>query len=248
MRILVVADIHGNRAALEAIREPFDVCLCLGDLVDYGPEPAACVDWVRKNAAHSVRGNHDHGVAQNVPVQGVAGFRYITSVTRPLSVALITPEQRRLLADMPTTRMLSLDGKRFLLAHATPRDPMDEYALAEPAVWTPLLAGLDVDFVLVGHTHQPYVLTVGGVTVLNPGSVGLTRDGDPRASYAIIEDGRPEMKRIEYPVEETVAASEALVTDPQARQMLADIYRGNGPLGQWALHKARSEGTGGNGR
>src|ERR1044071_2747837 len=108
MRVLVVADIHGNRAALEAIREPFDVCVCLGDLVDYGPEPGACVEWVREHVAHTVRGNHDHGVAQDVAIQGAAGFRFLTSVTRPLTVAMLSPEQRRFLADLPTSRMLTL--------------------------------------------------------------------------------------------------------------------------------------------
>ena len=234
MRILVVADIHGNRAALEAIREPFDVCLCLGDIVDYGPEPGACIEWVRANATHCVRGNHDHGVAQNVEVQGAAGFRYLTAVTRPLTVQSLTADQRRFLADMPTSQILNLDGKRFLLVHASPRDPMDEYMLAEPTEWAPLLKGLPVDFVLVGHTHQLYKLDVNGITVVNPGSVGLTRNGDPRVAYAVIEDGNVELKRVEYPVEETVAALDGFVSDPQARKMLADIYRGRGLVAKWA--------------
>src|SRR5262249_26340785 len=68
MRILVVADIHANWPALQAITEPHDLCLCLGDLVDYALEPAACINWVRRNARHAIRGNHDHDVAQNVIV------------------------------------------------------------------------------------------------------------------------------------------------------------------------------------
>ncbi len=243
MRLLVVADLHANRAAVEAVREPYDVCLCLGDLVDYGPEPGACVEWVRKNAAHCVRGNHDHGVAQNVEVQGVAGFRYLTSVTRPLSVAALTHEQRRFLGELPTTRMVSFGGKRFLLVHATPRDPMDEYGPPTTDFWAPRIAGLGVHFVLVGHTHQPYTLRVNGTTVVNPGSVGLSRDGDPRAAYAVIESGEVQLKRIEYPIEETVAAMEAAVTDPTARQMLTDIYRGGTYLARWASGKG-ANGTG----
>src|SRR5207237_6925669 len=112
MRVLLVADVHGNRAALEAIREPHDVCLFLGDLVDYGPEPGPCIDWAKEHAHHSVRGNHDHGVAQNVEVQGVGGFRFLTACTRPPTVAALTPDQRRYLADLPTTVMLTLGGQR----------------------------------------------------------------------------------------------------------------------------------------
>lgn len=244
MRILVVADIHGNRAALEAVREPFDACLCLGDLVDYGPEPGPCVEWVRANAAHCVRGNHDHGVAQDVAVQGVAGFRFLTAVTRPLSVAALSAAQRRFLADLPTSRLVTLGGRRFLMVHATPRDPMDEYAPPDPAFWTPRLAGLGVDYVLAGHTHQQYVLRVGKTTVVNPGSVGLTRDGDPRAAYAVIDGDGVELKRVGYAVEQTVAASDVLVGDPMARQLLADTYRGGGLVAKWALNKAGVNGNG----
>src|SRR3954469_14028525 len=122
MRILLLADVHGNRAALEAIREKADACLFLGDLVDYGPEPGACVEWVRKNALHAVRGNHDHGVAQNVDVQGIGGVRSLTPCTRPFSVKALTCPQRRFLGDLPTSKMVTLGGKRFLLVHATPRD------------------------------------------------------------------------------------------------------------------------------
>ena len=181
MRILIVADIHGNRAALEAIQEPHDLCVCVGNLVDYGPEPAACINWVRTHAKYCVRGNHDHGVAQQVQILGANGFRYLTATTRPLSIAGIAPDQRRFLAGLPTTVMFAAGGKRFLLVHATPRDPMDEYAPAEKDFWAPRIAHFPVDYVIAGHTHIPYTLRVNGATVVNPGSVGLSRDGNPRA-------------------------------------------------------------------
>ena len=85
MRILLVSDLHANRAALDAVREPHDLCLCLGDLVDYGLEPSPCIQWVRERAHYTVRGNHDHGVAQNVTVLGRNGFKYLTSMTRTLT-------------------------------------------------------------------------------------------------------------------------------------------------------------------
>jgi putative phosphoesterase len=243
MRVLVVADIHGNRAAIEAIREPFDTCICLGDLVDYGPEPGACVEWVRKNATYCVRGNHDHGAAQNVEIQGVGGFRYLTSVTRPFSVAALTRDQRRYLAELPTFRMFVLGGKRYLLVHATPRDPMDEYAPPEENFWAPRLAGLKVDYVLTGHTHVPYTLRVNGTLVINPGSVGLSRDGDPRTAYAIIDGDDVQLKRAEYPIEETVRAVEAHTPDEIARLMLIDVFRTGGMPTRWLRN-----GTGMNGQ
>ncbi len=238
MRILLVADIHGNRAALDAVREQYDACLCLGDVVDYGPEPAACVEWVRRHATHAVRGNHDHGVAQNVHVEGAGGFRFLTAATRPHHVAALSPCQRRFLAALPTSQFVRLGGKRFLLVHATPRDPMDEYAPADPAYWAAVLAGLsgagrDVDYVCVGHTHQPHVLKVGNTTVVNPGSVGLPRDTDARAAYAVIDGDDVELKRIDYPVAETLAAVAAAGLDPTAVRMLGELYRGEAPF-RWS--------------
>jgi putative phosphoesterase len=217
--------------------------VCLGDLVDYGPEPGACVEWVRRNAAHTVRGNHDHGVAQDVAIQGAAGFRFLTSITRPLAVTALTADQRRFLADLPTSRMLVLGGRRFLLVHATPRDPMDEYATADPAFWMPRIAGLEVDYLLVGHTHQPYRLQVNGTTVVNPGSVGLNRDGDPRASYAVIDDDGVRLRRVTYPVDQTIAATAAVVANPAARQMLCDIYRGGAYVAKWPRNGSQASVT-----
>jgi putative phosphoesterase len=225
MRILLLADIHGNWPALEAINEPFDVCLCLGDLVDYGPEPGPCIDWVRRRAAHCVRGNHDHGVAQNVVVSGQNGFKYLTGVTRPLSRTRIGAEDMRYLATLPLTQYLTLDDTRFLLVHATPRDPLDEYAPAEADFWERRLADVDAEVVCVGHTHIPYVLEVGDRVVVNPGSVGLPRDGDPRASYAILEDHRIELKRVEYPVESTVQSVRESPLPEPAKDFLAGVLR-----------------------
>jgi putative phosphoesterase len=226
MRILLVADIHGNRHALDAIREPFDVCLCMGDLVEYGPDPKPVVDWIRANALACVRGNHDHGTAQDVAVSAQGGFRYLTMATRPGTIAKLTPDDRTYLNRLPTTAMLTLDGKKFFLCHATPRDPLDEYAPAEAAVWQSRLTHVDADYVLVGHTHVPFQLALGRTTVVNPGAVGLPRDGDPRVRYAVIEDGRVELKSCEYPVEKTVAAVlDDATLDGRAKRMLTDVYR-----------------------
>jgi putative phosphoesterase len=225
MRILLVADIHGNWPALQAINEECDVCLCLGDLVDYGLEPGPCIDWVRKRATHVIRGNHDHGVAQFVPVSGRNGFKYLSGVTRPLTQERVTAEERRYLARLPVSLMLTLADTRFLLVHATPRDPLDEYAPGDAEFWKRRLEGVEADVICVGHTHLPYVLEVGEQLVINPGSVGQPRDGDPRASYAVIEDNRVELKRVEYPVEAAVQPILDSTLPEQARTLLAEVLR-----------------------
>ena len=225
MRILILSDIHANWPALAAINEPHDVCLVLGDLVDYGPDPAECVRWAMKHAGHAIRGNHDHGVAQNIDVKGDQGFRYLTRVSRPWQWAALSSEERRYLLQLPLTRRATLDGRRFLLVHGTPRDPLDEYLLKDRQTWARRLKGINADIVCVGHSHMQFNLEVEGTIVLNPGSVGQPRDGDPRAAYAVIDKGRIELKRVEYPVEETISHLQASTMPERAKQMFAECLR-----------------------
>lgn len=228
MRILLVADLHANWQALQAINEPHDVCVFLGDLVDYGMEPAPCIEWVRRHAHYSVRGNHDHGVAQNVLVSGRTGFKYLSGVTRPVTRRLLSRPDLDFLGQLPVSRTVTLDDTRFLFVHASPRDPLDEYTAPDVAFWTRRLERVEADVVCVGHTHHPYVLQVGQKLVINPGSVGQPRDGDPRAAYAVVEDRRVELKRIAYPVEETVRTIDESDLPDQAKQMLALALRTGG--------------------
>ncbi len=221
MRILIVSDIHANFAALSAIDEPHDVCLCLGDLVDYGPDPAECVRWAMEHADHAIRGNHDHGVAQGVPVQGESGYRYLTRATRPLQWAALGQEERKYLLQLPLTRRLTLDGKRFLLVHGTPRDPLDEYVMRDPEVWAKRVENVEADIVCVGHSHLQFNLVAGDAVVLNPGSVGQPRDGDPRAAYAVIDNGRIELKRMSYPIDQAVARIRKADLPDRAKDLLA---------------------------
>jgi putative phosphoesterase len=227
MRILVVADIHANWPALQAVAAavPHDVCLCLGDLVDYALEPGPCVDWVRHHAHHAVRGNHDHCVAQNVVVNGRSGFKFLTTITRPLTRELLAEEDQRYLGRLPVSRTVTLNNLRFLLVHATPRDPLDEYAPADVAFWEKRLEGVEADVICVGHTHQPYVLEVGDKLVVNPGSVGQPRDGDPRAACAVIENFKVDLCRVEYPVEDTVAVIAGSRLPEAAKALLAEVLR-----------------------
>ena len=227
MRILLVADVHANWPAMQAVAaaETYDVCLCLGDLVDYALEPTPCIAWAREKAHAIVRGNHDHGVAQNVIINGRTGFKYLTGLTRVLTRERLSAPDLRYLSRLPLTRMLSLDNTRYLLAHASPRDPLDEYAPPDAEFWARRLQNVDADVICVGHTHHPYVLEVGDKLVINPGSVGQPRDGDPRAAYAVIEDFRVDLKRVEYPVEQTLAVIQASGLPDPAKELLAEVLR-----------------------
>lgn len=201
MKILLVADIHSNWPALSAIKERFDACLVLGDLVDYCTDPVPCLDWARQHATAAIRGNHDHAVAQRIPVRKQTGLGRLAAAARPLHWERLGGSDLKYLAQLPVTRRIELDGKRFFLVHATPRDPFDEYLKEDEAQWASRTEGVDADFVCVGHSHQPFELHVGHTTIINPGSVGQPRDGDPRAAYCVIENGEISFRRVPFDID-----------------------------------------------
>lgn len=204
MKILLIADIHSNWPALQAIDETFDACLFLGDLVDYGTDPVPCIEWVKENALAGIRGNHDHAVAQRIPVRKNTGLSRLAGATRPMHWDLLGSAHLKFLARLPVTRRLEFDEKIFFLVHATPRDPFDEYLKEDREGWTARLESIDADYVCVGHSHIPFCLDLGRTKVINPGSVGQPRDGDWRAAYCVIEDGNVDFRRVEYDIDATI--------------------------------------------
>jgi len=208
MRVLLLADIHSNWPALRAVADDcgdFDACLFLGDLVDYGTNPVPCIDWIQHHADASIRGNHDHAIAQRVSPRNGGGLRRLAAATRNLHWESIDPQRMRYLARLPTTRHVTFDDLSFYLVHATPRDPLDEYLGKDPEAWQQRLEHVSARMICVGHSHMPFSVELDSCQVINPGSVGQPRDGDPRAAYAIVEDGRLELRRVEYDIDETLA-------------------------------------------
>ncbi|MFG0332868.1 MAG: metallophosphoesterase family protein [Maioricimonas sp. JB049] len=233
MRTLVLADIHSNWAALQAVAEaaqPFDACLFLGDLVDYGTDPVPCITWVQRWANVAIRGNHDHAVAQRVVPRGNSGLRRLAAATRPLHWERVDPARTKYLARLPVSRQTVVDGNTYHLVHATPRDPLDEYLLDDIEGWRARLQQIDADFVCVGHTHVPFDLVVGDTRVINPGSVGQPRDGDPRAAYAIVTDGQVSLERVEYDIDATLAQMRASGVEDWVVAFSEQLLRSGGKL------------------
>jgi len=208
MRYLILADIHANIDALEAIDESFDGVLFLGDLVDYGPAPEEAIQWIRKARAIGVCGNHDFAMATGADCRSSPVSYALSVATREHFRLLIAKDSLEYLRDLPQKLTLWAEGTRFSLIHATPRDPIYEYlgGDASDAAWLPALGDMasDQGWLLVGHTHRPFVRRMGPLTIVNPGSLGMPVDGDPRACYAIWHDGEVELKRIGYDVDRAV--------------------------------------------
>lgn len=227
MRSLVISDVHGNRAALEAVlhSEPFDEILCLGDLVTYGPEPGACVRRLREAGAILVQGNHDRALAENVAPRCRARFVRLADATLPLARRQVAGEDLRWLRDAPHWLFLERASRRLMLVHATPSDPLYGYLGPDPEAWSEQIRATEADVLLVGHTHLQFDLEIDGRRVVNPGSVGQPKDGLPSAAYAVIDAGEISLSRVEYPVEETVTALRESHLAPEDLADLAELLR-----------------------
>jgi putative phosphoesterase len=187
-----------------------------------------CIDWIRRHATVAIRGNHDHSVGQRVQPPMGMGLRKLAGETRKQHWNTLSASHLKYLSRLPVSQSIQLGGKHFFLVHATPRDPMDEYLANEPEVWRSRLEGIEADFICVGHTHLQFHLDLGKCQVINPGSVGQPRDGDPRAAYAIIEDGRVELKRVAYDIEAAVRALRDAELPPDAAALAETILRSGG--------------------
>jgi diadenosine tetraphosphatase ApaH/serine/threonine PP2A family protein phosphatase len=239
LRVAVVSDIHGNLAALEAVLAAIDVegtdeLWCLGDLVGYGARPNECCAAIEARASFCLVGNHDLAVRGTIDLDEFSGdagaaVRWTRDVLAPDALAFLN--------------RLSSEGKRNSVAmfHASARDPVWEYVLTEDSA----LASLRVTtepVVLVGHSHVPLALVEaegrlqgglapGGTEVelaegrwlLNPGSVGQPRDGDPRAAWLLLDTdaGSASFRRRPYDVEAAQAAIRAAALPEQLAARLA---------------------------
>ncbi|QZA89474.1 metallophosphatase family protein [Salinarchaeum sp. IM2453] len=203
MRVGVVSDIHSNKPALDAVLADMpDVELLVnaGDIVGYNPWPAECVERVRDSQIPSVQGNHDRAVAQQT------GFRFNRMAGAGVEHAQseLSKEQREWLQTLPQTRT-AVDG-RVKIVHGHPDDP-DRYTY--PENFSEKLLS-DEEVLVMGHTHIQHAETYSSGVVVNPGSVGQPRDGNPKAAYAVVnlKTWDVELRRVKYDIEAVVDAVE----------------------------------------
>lgn len=239
MRYLVISDVHANLAALEAVlaeAPAFDELWCLGDWVGYGPNPNECVERIQDFPHLSLAGNHDWAALGQLDLNS---FNADARTANAWTQSELTPAVREYLSGLPT----HLEQNGFCLAHASPREPVWEYILDAHLAYANF-AHFSIPICLVGHTHIPIVfvldeerrrcetllplfpgpLALGSHRmILNPGSVGQPRDGDPRASYAMLDTEHMtwEFRRIAYPVEITQERMRARGLPPRLIERLA---------------------------
>ena len=243
MRIGIISDVHGNYAALRTVLEEMgdiDSLWCLGDLVGYGPQPNECIDIVRQYPHLCIPGNHDWGMLGRLDEEL---FNRDARYALDWTAKTITSSNREYLENLPVT--IKSFGQVFTMVHASPRDPMWEYLLDlfDAAECFPLfnsrycfvghthvpLIFRDMDGVVKAAIPEPGEIldlnvwpkleetdAAGGPRmIINPGSVGQPRDGDPRSAYMVLDipnsattadwdwTARLTFWRIEYPIGET---------------------------------------------
>lgn len=227
MRYLVLSDIHANPDALEAIDEPHDAVICLGDIVDYGPAPSPCIDFFRGRNVHRVRGNHDNAVAFRVDCACGEAFRHLSVETREYMWQVLSNEELRFLGEAETGLMLESGGRPVLAVHAAPSDHLFKYLTPETPVeeLAEEMESVSADIVLTGHSHKPFAREFGERLLVNVGSVGQPRDGIAEASYAVLENGRVELKRVAYDVEAAIGKLEALPYGERTKSQLMYILQ-----------------------
>jgi predicted phosphodiesterase len=210
-RVAVVSDLHGNLVALEAVVADLrqtapDLILHGGDLATVGPRPAEVIDRVRELGWPGVVGNTDELLWRPETKTGVVAaapklapwLDTLFGTLGPWAAERVGPERLAWLRELPAER--AEDGLR--LVHASPGDlwkaPMPDAAPADLARTYGPLGG---DVAVYGHIHRPFVTETDAFTVANSGSAGFPWDGDVRASYLLVTDGVPEVRRVPYDIE-----------------------------------------------
>jgi predicted phosphodiesterase len=234
-RIALFGDVHGNVVALEAVRAAIkvvkpDAVMIAGDHVLNGPEPAATIDAIRELEAAGalvVQGNTDVAVAD---FDYSAAFPWMAEgVPESFRSAAewahdaIGPERLDWLRRLPAERRLRFDGALTLVCHGSPGSQTAGFDQAlDPAVTTERLARTDARVIACGHTHLPEVRDLGWKLIVNSGSAGYVFDGEPTASWALIDidaDGiRAEIHRTEF---DAMVVSNGI----SARGLPGDVYR-----------------------
>lgn len=223
-RVAIFSDIHANYPALEAVLADMDARgleerYCLGDLVGYATFPNEVVETIRAERISCIMGNYDLGVGNDSDDCGCAYKDAISEALGKRSIAWsnshTTFENKTYLRELPAQMALQLGDLRVALVHGSPRK-VNEYLYEDrpDASLERLLDMVDADVLLCGHTHLPYHRVLpSGRHVINEGSVGKPKDGDPRACYVILEavgkNLSVEFVRMPYDTEKAARAIES---------------------------------------
>ncbi len=223
MKIVIISDIHRNLEALSSLREEFDELWVLGELVNYGPNPAEVVEFVRDNASLAIRGDHDHAIGSDEDPRYSPPFRDIAATMGEYTASVLSGSQKQFLRSLPIKAEREVNGIRVSLRHAMPSDPLFGYYPPESDSWEGEIELAGADMLFVGHTHLQFSRQFRSRRLVNPGSLGQPKLARQAACYATWEGGRAELKTCEYPFQETIRKIETLSVPAAVKTSLADV-------------------------
>jgi putative phosphoesterase len=225
MRVLIIADVHANLAALRALPKA-DAIVCAGDVVGFGPDPAAVIEELVRLDARCVRGEEDDAVARGVAHPVPPALVHAAAESRERARAALTPAQLRWLRRLPPELELTFDGLRLGVTHAYPGDYTRYVAPSDEELMRIMRAFPHCDVIVLGHTHRRGTWK-GRAQVVNPGSVGMPqRPG--LASYAMLENGRIRFGSARFDPAQTLRSMANLSTQEEAyREYEAELTRGS---------------------
>ncbi|MFB6158678.1 MAG: metallophosphoesterase [Candidatus Nanohalobium sp.] len=206
MKIGIFSDVHSNYEALKAVirdleRKEIDRFICAGDLIGYYTRPNEVISTIQDKKVISVVGNHD---AKLLEMESLFSMTPQARKSLEWNRNRISHNNLNYLKSLPEKMTRNIEGKRIFVTHGSPDKPLEEYVY-EKDVSEDLLGDFseNPDIIVLGHTHVPFKKNIGDTIVLNPGSVGQPRDGDSRASYAVLDLEKMEVEhhRVEYDVE-----------------------------------------------
>jgi len=235
MRIAVVSDVHCNLSALEAIlrdlkRTAPDIVVSGGDLVSSGSSPAEVIDRIRELGWPGVVGNTDEMLWRPELVEATLNAPHFARMKAAVLTHII-PSVRAAIGDERLAWLRALpcswSDHDLSVVHAAPGDPWQSPGVkASDEELLRVYGSLGTTRVVYGHIHHPFVRPVGHLTVANSGAASLSYDGDPRASYALVDDDRIEIRRIEYDIDEEIGRLRA-AHDPYAEWMAQMLRAGS---------------------
>jgi len=234
VKVAIISDIHANVMALKAVlkdieEQQVDSVYCVGDLVGYAPFPNEVIDLIKERNIPTVMGNYDDGVGYQRFICGCAykdakaealGHQSITWTMRHISEG-----NKEFLRNLPKEIRVDVSGKRLLLVHGSPNS-LNEYVTEEISenYANELITLAGTDILICGHTHLPFTMVLKDKLLINVGSVGKPKHGDPQALYALISferDVTVDFRKVPYDYEATAMAIE----DSELPNEFAEIIR-----------------------